>query len=122
HSLACRQVPTPFPPLPPKTNPPLTMCGTTATHLACSNTSSGIPLSGIPIISCNTVVAFPKRSVASSRAESAQHSVPRLNVASKNITLFIGQPHFSCLCAGFSGFVHCLEGAHISAQTCPAHQ
>jgi hypothetical protein len=63
-------------------------------HFACSNTSSGIPLSGIAIISCNTLVAFSSRSVASSRADPAQHSVPRLNIASKNITLFIEQPHF----------------------------
>src|SRR5229473_404049 len=92
--FAVRQVATPLPPLPPKTKPPLTMCGTTAMHSACSNTSSGIPLSGIPIISCSTLVAFSSRSVASSRADPAQHSVPRLNIASKNITLFIEQPHF----------------------------
>src|SRR5713226_3242205 len=92
--FAVRQVATPLPPLPPKTKPPLTMCGTTAMHFACSNTSSGIPLSGIPIISCNTLPAFSSRSVASSRADPAQHSVPRLNIASKNITLFIEQPHF----------------------------
>src|SRR5581483_5348200 len=92
--FAVRQVATPLPPLPPKMNPPLTMCGTTATHLACSNTSSGIPLSGIPIISCNTVVALPNRSVASSRPDPAQHSVPRLNIASNNITFFIGQASF----------------------------
>jgi hypothetical protein len=40
----------------------LYMCGMTATHFACSNTSSGIPLSGIPIISCSTVVALSSRS------------------------------------------------------------
>src|ERR1700726_3128654 len=87
--FAVRQVATPLPPLPPKIKPPLTMCGTTATHFACSNTSSGIPLSGIPIISCNTLVALSSRSVASSRADPAQHSVPRLNIASKNITFFM---------------------------------
>src|SRR4030095_7098577 len=102
--LAVRQVATPFPPLPPTTNPPLTMCGTTATHLACSNTSSGIPLSGIPIISCITWVALSRRSVASSRADPAQHSVPRLNIATKNITFFMGQPHFWDLCAASLGW------------------
>src|SRR5581483_690801 len=95
--FAVRQVATPLPPLPPKMNPPLTMCGITATHLACSNTSSGIPLSGIPIISCNTLVAFCSRSVASSFADPAQHSVPRLNIASNNITFFMDSPHFSYL-------------------------
>src|ERR1022692_3001730 len=87
--LAVRQVATPLPPLAPKIKPPLTMCGITATHFACSNTSSGIPLSGIPIISCNTLVALSSRSEASSRADPAQHSVPRLNIASTNITFFM---------------------------------
>src|ERR1700682_5319847 len=87
--FAVRQLATPLPPLPPKIKPPLTMCGTTAMHFACSNTSSGIPLSGIAIISCNTLPAFSSRSVASSRADPAQHSVPRLNIASKNTTFFM---------------------------------
>src|SRR5580658_988575 len=91
---AVRQVATPLPPSAPNTNPPLTMCGITATHLACSNTSSGIPLSGIPIISCSTMVALSRRSVASSFADPAQHRVPRLNIANTNITFFIEQPHF----------------------------
>src|SRR5579871_1809925 len=93
--FAVRQVATPLPPLPPKTKPPLTMCGMTATHFACSNTSSGIPLSGIPIISCSTVVALSRRSVAFSRAVPAQHSVPRPNIANTNMTFFIEQPLFS---------------------------
>src|SRR6266852_6380509 len=97
--LIVRQVATPLPPLPPKIKPPLTMCGITATHFACSNTSSGIPLSGALIISCNTLVALSSRSMASSRADPAQHSVPRLNIAKKNITFFMGQPHFCYLCA-----------------------
>src|ERR1022692_1238015 len=84
-----RQVATPLPPLAPKTKPPLTMCGITATHFACSNTSSGIPLSGIPMISFITLVALSSRSVASSRADPAQHNVPRLNIVSTNITFFI---------------------------------
>src|SRR5260370_26925240 len=118
--FAVRQVATPLPPLPPKTNPPLTKCGTTATHLACSNTSSGTPFSGIPIISCTTLAAFSSRSVASSRADPAQHSVPRPNIASNNITFFIGQPQFCCLCA--ASVVSCsVKVAHNSAQTCPAH-
>jgi hypothetical protein len=36
--------------------------------------------------------------VASSRAESAQHSVPRLNIASMKTIFFIGQPHFCYVC------------------------
>src|SRR5260370_5469620 len=92
--FAVRQVATPLPPLPPKIKPPLTMWGTTAMHFACSNTSSGIPLSGITIISCNTLPAFCSRSAASSRADPAQLSVPRPNIASKNITFFMEQPHF----------------------------
>src|ERR1019366_8093971 len=40
--FAVRQVATPLPALAPKIKPPLTMCGITATHFACSNTSSGI--------------------------------------------------------------------------------
>src|ERR1700675_5151870 len=92
--FAVRQVATPLPPLPPKIKPPLTMWGTTAMHFACSNTSSGIPLSGIAIISCNTLPAFSSRSVASSLADPAHLSVPRPNIASKNITFFMEQPHF----------------------------
>src|SRR5579862_1279235 len=92
--FAVRQVATPLPPFPPNTKPPLTIWGTTATHLACSNTSSGIHLSGIPIISCNTVVALLSRSVASSRADPAQHNVPTLNRASMNMILFMGTASF----------------------------
>src|ERR1700722_2237522 len=99
HPSAVRQVATPLPPLAPNTKPPLTMCGITATHFACSNTSSGIPLSGIPIISCNTVVALSSRSVASSFADAAQLSVPRLNSARTNIIFFIEQPLFCSLSA-----------------------
>ena len=91
---AVRQVATPLPPLPPNTKPPLTMCGTTAMHFACSSTSSGIPLSGIPIISCTTCLAASSRSVASSRAEPAQHKVPRPNIASTNIIFLIGTASF----------------------------
>src|ERR1700730_14081297 len=103
--FAVRQVATPLPPFAPKTKPPLTMCGTTAMHLACPNTSSGIPLSGIPTISCITSVALSSRSVASSRPDAAQPSVPRLNIASTNVTFFIGQPHFCYLICADSGFV-----------------
>src|ERR1700687_2386918 len=106
--FAVRQVATPLPPLAPKTKPPLTMCGTTAMHLACSNTSSGIPLSGIPIISCITCLALSSRSVASSRADAAQPSAPRLNIASTNITFFMGQPHFCYQCASLA-FVLCVH-------------
>src|SRR5579863_1392660 len=104
---AVRQVATPLPPSAPKTNPPFTMCGITATHLACSNTSSGIPLSGIPIISCNTVVALSSRAVASSRADAAEQNVPRLNIANTNIIFFIEQPLLCILCAPYS-IVPCL--------------
>src|ERR1039458_6701037 len=87
--FAVRQVATPLPPLAPKTKPPLTMCGITPMHFACCITSSGIPLSGIPIISCITEVAFSSRSVASSSADPAQLNVLRLNIASTNITFFM---------------------------------
>src|SRR5664279_2352308 len=96
---AVRQVATPLPPLAPKIKPPLTICGITATHFACCNTSSGIPLSGIPIISCITLVALSSRSVASPRADPAQHSVPRPNIASTKITFFMEYPLFCYLCA-----------------------
>src|SRR6202011_4724696 len=119
--LAVRQVPTPLPPLPPKTKPALTMCGTTATHFACSNTSSGIPLSDIPIISCNTLVALFSRSVASSRADPAQHSVPRLSIAKKNITFFMGQPHFCYLCAASLASC-CVHTQTQNGVDMPAHQ
>src|SRR5579864_8518687 len=111
--FAVRQVATPLPPLAPKTNPPLTMCGITATHFACSNTSSGIPLSGIPIISCNTLVEFSSRSVASSRADPAQQSEPRLNIARNNITFFIGRPSFLTPMRTFSGFVRCAHSHEL---------
>jgi hypothetical protein len=39
-------------------------------------------------------VALSSRSVASSRADPAQHSVPRPNIASTNITFCMEQPHF----------------------------
>ncbi len=77
-----------------------------AMHFACCNTSSGIPLSGIPIISCITLVALSSRSVASSRADPAQHSVPRQNIARTKITFFMEHPLF-CL-RRFSDFVLCL--------------
>src|SRR5579864_8496265 len=107
--FAVRQVATPLPPLPPNTKPPLTMCGTTAIHFACSNTSSGIPLSGALIIACNTLVALPSRSVASSRADPAQDSVPRPNTAKNSISFFMGQPHFCYQCPSLPGDVLCVH-------------
>jgi hypothetical protein len=106
-ALAVRQVATPLPPLPPKTKPPLTILGTTAMHFACSSTSSGIPLSGAPIISCITVVALSSRSVASSRADPAQPSVPRLKIAIKSITLFMDSliSSYSCIAWGCPGLL-----------------
>src|ERR1041385_4357812 len=56
-SLAVRQVATPRPFSAPNTNPPLSKLGTTATHLACSRTSSGMPLSGAAMISCRILPA-----------------------------------------------------------------
>src|SRR5208337_5670117 len=96
--FAVRQVATPLPPSAPKIKPPLTTCGITATHFACCNTSSGILLSGIPIISCITLVALSSRSMASSRADPAQHNVPRPNIASTNIIFFMEHPYFCYLC------------------------
>src|SRR5512140_1248038 len=118
--FAVRQVATPLPPFPPNTKPPLTMCGTTAMHFACSNTSSGIPLSGIPIISCNTCLELSSRSVASSRPDPAQHSVPRANIARNNITFFMARPSF-LIPAPLRGFVW-RTYSHELAVGCRAHQ
>jgi hypothetical protein len=61
------------------------------------------------MIACTTLVAFSSRSVASSRADPAQHSVPRLNIASKNITFFRGQPSFLLPLRRFSGLAPCVH-------------
>src|ERR1017187_9499891 len=119
---AVRQVATPLPSLAPKIKPPLTMCGITATHFACSNTSSGIPLSGIPIISCITLVELFSRSVASSRADPAQLNVPRLNIASTNITFFMGQPPFLLPQRALSGVVLCAHPHTSLGRHQGAHQ
>src|SRR5579862_4337519 len=47
----------PCPCRPPNTKPTLTMEGITATHFAESMSSSGIPLSGVPMTSSRTVAA-----------------------------------------------------------------
>jgi hypothetical protein len=47
------------------------------------------------------VVALSSLSVASSRADPAQHSVPRANIANTNMTFFIEKPLFYYQCASF---------------------
>src|SRR6476469_5073704 len=53
----------------PTTKPPFTSEGTTATHLAESRISTGIPLSGAAIISLSTVAAASARLAALSDAK-----------------------------------------------------
>src|SRR5437667_12381791 len=60
------QVAKPFPYLPPNTNPPLIIEGTTATHLADERTSLGIPLSGAAMTSSRTLDAASMRFTRSS--------------------------------------------------------
>src|SRR5215510_13139755 len=60
-----RQLATPRPALPPTMKPALTTVGNTATHSALFRRSVGIPLSGVPIISPNTLAAFSACSLPS---------------------------------------------------------
>src|ERR1700761_2761398 len=53
----------------PTTNPPLRSEGTTATHLAESRISTGMPLSGAAMISLSTVAAASARLAALSEAK-----------------------------------------------------
>src|SRR3954452_12190740 len=78
---AVRQVATPRPCLPPKMNPPLIMFGTTRMHFALLKTSSGMPLSGVAIIACNTSTEESSRATESCRAEPAHAHVPTIPIA-----------------------------------------
>jgi hypothetical protein len=72
------------------------MFGTTATHLACSRTSSGIPLSGAAMTSCSTLPALLSRSVEDSRADCAQLVLARLSKAATIIIFFKFLTLFFC--------------------------
>src|SRR3989442_13799885 len=71
HPELVRQVAIPLPCRPPKTKPILTIDGMTATHLAESRSSSGIPLSGVPMISSKTVAAASIRLTCSDGSSDA---------------------------------------------------
>src|ERR1039457_5271958 len=66
-------------------------------HFACARTSSGMPLSGVPITSCKTAGALSSRSFAASNAESAHAIGARLKiaVALKTRSFLIRLPLFS---------------------------
>src|SRR5664279_2142172 len=68
---AVRQVTTPRPCSPPTMNAPFAMFGTTAIHLAPLSTSSGMPFSGVAMISWRTTPAACRRAVVSSTPEPA---------------------------------------------------
>ena len=69
-----------------KMNPPLIMFGTTRMHFALLKTSSGMPLSGVAIIACNTSTEESSRATESCRAEPAQAEVPTIPIALINNT------------------------------------
>lgn len=71
----------------PKTKPALIICGTTATHFACSSTS-GIPLSGAAMISWSTPAALSGRSVDDSRFVVRQPKLTRASNATNNANFF----------------------------------
>src|SRR5579862_8423367 len=77
----------PLPCAPPKTNPPLSRDGTTATHLAEPRISSGMPLSGADMISFRTVAADS----ALPAADSATTVWTKINANREKIrTFFMG--------------------------------
>src|ERR1700693_2639110 len=84
-----RQVATPRPCLPAMINPPLTRPGTTATHLAPLNTSSGIPLSGAARIWCKVVVELCRRSSTSVFVWSLHTTPAALNKTSRKKQSFV---------------------------------
>src|SRR5450755_513748 len=81
-------------------NPPFAMSGTTAMHLAAFSTSSGMPLSGAPMISCRTTPADCRRAVLSSTPDPANAKGARDNVSNAITSFFI--KHFlfipPCFC------------------------
>jgi len=115
--FAVRQVATPLPCSAPKTNPPLIKWGITATHFARFIIQSGMRWSGASMISCNTVAALFSRVTASWRSDPAQDGVPRLSIASKNISIFIGGASFRLPVRRLSRFVLGSSPAHKSEQT-----
>src|SRR6266853_295432 len=110
HPVAVRQLATPRPCLPPTMKPALIRWGTTTMHFASSNTSSGIPLSGVAMISLRTSADFCRRSTESSLAV-AQAMLPsnvtRLSKTA-NLDLFISSSWESDC---FSARVLCDEGS-----------
>src|SRR5664279_4927115 len=74
---AVRQVTTPRPCSPPTMNAPFAMFGTTAIHLAPLSTSSGMPFSGVAMISWRTTPAACRRAVVSSTPELARREIRR---------------------------------------------
>src|SRR2546430_11417073 len=72
-----RQVATPLPWFPPIPRPILSIEGTTAIHCASPRTLSGIPLSGVDMISFSTFAALSRRLAMSdltSAARSEEHT------------------------------------------------
>src|SRR5215471_13531147 len=93
-----RQTRIPLPYLAPTINPAFFTPGMIPTHWAFPRISSGIPLSGALMISCITVVASEKRSIASVRG-SAVNSIIGAS-ASVRTTAFIPQSPFSVMISG----------------------
>src|SRR5581483_4098321 len=90
-----RHVAMPRPCLPPKMKPPLIRSGTTIMHLALSNTSSGIPLSGAAMIALSTPVDDFRRSTVSCFPDPAHAHVPAKPINATNttdITFFMNAP------------------------------
>src|SRR5437016_7388091 len=65
------------------TKPPLTIEGSTATHLALASTVCGTPLSGAPMISSSTLPASVSRSVTSERSSLRPNPVTESAVSRK---------------------------------------
>src|SRR5665213_1056252 len=112
--FAVRQVATPLPSSAPNTNPPFIKWGITATHFAFFIVQSGMRWSGAFIISCSTAADLFSRLTASWRSDPAQHSVPKLRVASKHISAFIGVASFPLLLRRFSRLVLGAVHAHTN--------
>jgi hypothetical protein len=87
HPELVRQVAIPLPWRPPKTKPILIIEGITATHFAEPRSSSGIPLSGVPMISSNTVAAASIRLTCSDGSSAAAAIVPAKKVAASAVSI-----------------------------------
>jgi hypothetical protein len=66
-------------------NPPLRRFGTTATHFADPRISEGMPLSGVAMISFNTVAADSSRLDAASEAKATLESVTANNTTRSSV-------------------------------------